>query len=495
MEWAVNNLWLGSTNNWASSVTHWNLVLDEQYGPYHDGCTNCRGTFRFDTSNDYEVVFFETILGHAHYGKYINPDVGATRLDVNVKGNEDCLTATAWKNDDAEAKTMVIVNNFCGQHIDIAIQRGAEYIETTMQNGMATFLFGQQNIVTLVCPYGSVQIGFINADIYGCGTVEGCDVRYEDSYATISACMDGCQANVHCKSFTWAPVGGDSWHPYDSVCTLYDSDIVSNTAGPNQIMCKPVCETGYFWRENGNIAGWGKVDGIGGSQHVDNCGVCADVCTELSNCRSYECVIDNGYKCNLNTEADPNPGDGTDYLQYFCTKYTISAAQSPKLILDAQSPPSDSKKDKKSRKHRNFNDDDDNVLRKGDVCKSGGVETGEPLISVLSIDHKTGKDGEYFNFDAKQMDKILGKQWEFGNFLIFNPRTKEEQNVRMWRAMNGGSKGTAHGRKEPFASKASTDWQIGDELEFIYYECGDGLDCLPKKNMVAIGGEVSFVCQ
>merc|ERR1712130_1033941 len=121
---------------------------------------------------------------------------------------------------------------------------------------------------------------------------------------------------------------------------------------------------------------------------------------------------------------------------------------------------------------------------------------GDPTINVLSIDSKNYEDGEYFNFDARQMDKIMGKRdWIVGNFLIYNPRTREEQNVRMWRKRNGGSKGTAHGRKIPFEEKASTDWEIGDELEFIYFPCDEGLDCLPQDGVIKVGCEVAYTCQ
>jgi len=142
MEWDVENLWLGATNNWAGSVAHWNLVLDENYGPHHGGCGNCRGTFRMDTGDDYKITLFETILGIGHYGKYIDAEVGATRLGVSVSGSSGgCLTATAWKNNDADAKLMVMVNNFCGSGVEVAVQRGGEYVTATVENGMATFLW------------------------------------------------------------------------------------------------------------------------------------------------------------------------------------------------------------------------------------------------------------------------------------------------------------------------------------------------------------------
>ena len=140
MKWAADKLWMGSTNNWAGAVAHWNLVLDQTYGPHHGGCDTCRGTFRMDTSDNHKIIFYETILGIGHYGKYINPEVGATRVKVTKQGN-DCVSATAWKNNDDDGRLMVMVNNFCGSAQWVAIQRGNQYVQGTVQNGLATFLW------------------------------------------------------------------------------------------------------------------------------------------------------------------------------------------------------------------------------------------------------------------------------------------------------------------------------------------------------------------
>ena len=88
------------------------------------------------------------------------------------------------------------------------------------------------------CPTGSVQVGPVNAEISGCG-LEGCNLRYQQFYPNIEACLEGCLANTQCKSFNWAPIDVDRNHPGKSVCTLYDSDVPTGTWAPLQIMCKP----------------------------------------------------------------------------------------------------------------------------------------------------------------------------------------------------------------------------------------------------------------
>jgi hypothetical protein len=87
----------------------------------------------------------------------------------------------------------------------------------------------------LICPPGSEQVGEFNADIGGCG-LESCDARYD--VETIEACEQKCRANLQCRSFTWAPLGGDQNHVESEVCTIYAEDVPTSTWGPEQIFCK-----------------------------------------------------------------------------------------------------------------------------------------------------------------------------------------------------------------------------------------------------------------
>ena len=87
----------------------------------------------------------------------------------------------------------------------------------------------------LACPESSKQLGSLYSDIYGCG-IENCDARY--GLSTIEQCNDKCFLNPNCKSFSWAPVGGDKVFPNKNVCTLYSN--TNFTKGKNrQIMCEP----------------------------------------------------------------------------------------------------------------------------------------------------------------------------------------------------------------------------------------------------------------
>lgn len=92
-------------------------------------------------------------------------------------------------------------------------------------------------IPELHCPRGWVQVGAgFGGDIKGCG-LEGCDGRY--TVPTADACSLKCLwSGLGCKSFTWAPMGGDRDHPDQNVCTIYGTDVADQMWVPNQILCK-----------------------------------------------------------------------------------------------------------------------------------------------------------------------------------------------------------------------------------------------------------------
>ncbi|XP_066934326.1 uncharacterized protein [Clytia hemisphaerica] len=80
-------------------------------------------------------------------------------------------------------------------------------------------------------------------------------------------------------------------------------------------------------------------------------------------------------------------------------------------------------------------------------------------ITVLAVDHSSPTVGKYFNFDRHIIS--LGDHEE-RRFLAYIPRTKTTAEVKVWGYVNGGSRGTAHGR---FASSpANGQWRVGDKI-------------------------------
>ena len=43
---------IGAVNNWAETSIKWNLILDQNRGPTHDGCTNCYGLIILNTDSN-----------------------------------------------------------------------------------------------------------------------------------------------------------------------------------------------------------------------------------------------------------------------------------------------------------------------------------------------------------------------------------------------------------------------------------------------------------
>merc|ERR1712039_1122462 len=87
-------------------------------------------------------------------------------------------------------------------------------------------------------------------------------------------------------------------------------------------------------------------------------------------------------------------------------------------------------------------------------------------LDVLSVDHKSGVEGKYFNFDKKQLDEILGRNdWSNERLEIGNG-----MKLVVWRNPNGGSKGDAHGRKDPSQMAKANDWSVGDRIKIK--DCG-----------------------
>ncbi len=82
LAWGLEHLIIGSTRNWAKSVSEWNLALDQNSNPTNGGCNNCRGFVTINTGVSPATVTYNVenyIYGHA--AKFVVP--GAYRVDSN----------------------------------------------------------------------------------------------------------------------------------------------------------------------------------------------------------------------------------------------------------------------------------------------------------------------------------------------------------------------------------------------------------------------------
>jgi len=90
--WHMENVVIGSLNNWSQTVFSWNLAAFPESEPRTDGgCTDCLGAVTIENGNyQREVSYY--IIGHA--SKFIRP--GARR--IGSSDNNDNLFCTAFRN-------------------------------------------------------------------------------------------------------------------------------------------------------------------------------------------------------------------------------------------------------------------------------------------------------------------------------------------------------------------------------------------------------------
>lgn len=93
---------IGNLNNWMSSWTDWNIVLDEQGGPNHVG-NFCDAPIIGDTLRD-EVIYESSFYYIGHFSKYIRP--GAVR--VGSSKYTDKFETTAFRNTDGTYALVVL---------------------------------------------------------------------------------------------------------------------------------------------------------------------------------------------------------------------------------------------------------------------------------------------------------------------------------------------------------------------------------------------------
>ncbi|XP_066919851.1 uncharacterized protein [Clytia hemisphaerica] len=84
-------------------------------------------------------------------------------------------------------------------------------------------------------------------------------------------------------------------------------------------------------------------------------------------------------------------------------------------------------------------------------------------IPIVSVDHKSGKTGQYFNFDRKYIKELSNN----GNltFQAYNLRTGQIGEVIVWGSANGGTTGDSHGRfNSNKVAPMPGQWRKGDRL-------------------------------
>ncbi|MEV4641492.1 ricin-type beta-trefoil lectin domain protein [Actinoplanes sp. NPDC049548] len=129
--WQGRNLAVGSTRNWARTVSLWNMALDTNHGPVIGSCTNCMGVVTVNGSSvTYNAEYY--VLGHL--SKFVKP--GAVRIDSTVQG-QGGIENVAFRNPDGSI-ALVAVNSGGTQNFQVSYG-GSTFGYQLPAGAMATF--------------------------------------------------------------------------------------------------------------------------------------------------------------------------------------------------------------------------------------------------------------------------------------------------------------------------------------------------------------------
>lgn len=131
LSWHIQNVVIGSVNNWSKTVLEWNLASDSQGGPHTPGgSTVSRGAITIDGSVITRRVGYYII---AHVSKFVQP--GALRIASNSSGS---IQTTAFKNSDG-SKVLLAFNN-SGASVSFKVKWGSQSFTYSLPGGaVATF--------------------------------------------------------------------------------------------------------------------------------------------------------------------------------------------------------------------------------------------------------------------------------------------------------------------------------------------------------------------
>ncbi|MFP9113380.1 RICIN domain-containing protein [Flavobacterium sp. RHBU_3] len=116
--WHMQNVVIGSMNNWSKTALEWNLATDTSYGPHTSGgCTNCMGAVTINSSSSYTRNSPYYIIGQI--SKFVKN--GAVR--IGSSSTNGSLSASAFKNNDGSV--VLVVYNSSGSALSTKIVSGS----------------------------------------------------------------------------------------------------------------------------------------------------------------------------------------------------------------------------------------------------------------------------------------------------------------------------------------------------------------------------------
>lgn len=154
LSWHIQNVVIGSINNWAKTVLEWNLVSDSQGGPHTPGgSTVSMGAVTIDGTTITRRVGYYII---AHVSKFVQP--GAVRISSNNSGN---IQTTAFRNSDGSKVLLAFNNSSSG--VSFKVKWGSQSFTYTLPGGTAgTFKWSGSTTTTVPIGQDITLKGFNN---------------------------------------------------------------------------------------------------------------------------------------------------------------------------------------------------------------------------------------------------------------------------------------------------------------------------------------------
>jgi glucosylceramidase len=127
--WHMQNVMIGSVNNWAKIALEWNLATNSSFGPHTPGGSNnsqgaltITGSTSFTRNVSYYLV--------AHLSKFVRPDA----VRVNTSTTNSNLINVAFTS--GTSKVLVVLNNNASA-TTFNINYSGSWVTTTLQSGSA----------------------------------------------------------------------------------------------------------------------------------------------------------------------------------------------------------------------------------------------------------------------------------------------------------------------------------------------------------------------
>ncbi|UUF16503.1 MULTISPECIES: RICIN domain-containing protein [Flavobacterium] len=133
--WHMQNVVIGSTNNWSKTVLEWNAANNSSLGPRTPGgCNTCLGAITVNNSTSYtkNVAFY--IIGQI--SKYVKP--GAVR--IGSSSTNGSILSVGFKNPDGS--TALVIYNSGGSNTIKVVSGSSAFNYTVPGSSAVTFTWG-----------------------------------------------------------------------------------------------------------------------------------------------------------------------------------------------------------------------------------------------------------------------------------------------------------------------------------------------------------------